>query len=166
VASKKEGAARTSRGKTWLFPVLISVVATAMIGGGTAWYLVGRAPAGTGAEGAAAAVQVPKGPAQYVGIEPAFVVNLADEGELRYLQVEIQVMTRDPKIADELKTHMPMIRNRLLLLFSQQRVAELRSREDKERLQAAALQEVQDVLTSETGRPGIETLLFTSFVTQ
>jgi flagellar protein FliL len=163
VASKKE-AANPAGGKSWLIPTLIAVVVAALVGGGVAWFLVGRTPAGPA--DAAAAIEAPKGPAEYVGIEPAFVVNLADEDDIRYLQVEIQVMTRDPKVVDALKAHMPMIRNRLLLLFSQKRATELRTREDKERLQADALKEVQDVLTVEIGRPGIEALLFTSFVTQ
>lgn len=164
MASKKEAAARPARGKSWLIPTLIGVVVAALIGGGLAWYLL-RDPA-PAADAEAEAPAANKGPAQYIGIDPAFVVNLADEDEIRYLQVEIQVMTRDPKVAEDMKVHMPMIRNRLLLLFSQKRATELRTREDKEKLQADALKEVQDVLTAEIGRPGIDALLFTSFVTQ
>jgi len=162
--AKKEGAPPRARGKSWLIPLLVSVVAAAVAGGGAAWFFVSRAtPAVT--DPAAAAVEAPKAPAQYIPIEPVFVVNLADE-EVRYLQVEIQVVTREPATAEAMKTHMPMIRNRLLLLFSQQKAAELRTREDKERLQAEALAEVQAVLTEQTGKPGIEALLFTSFVSQ
>lgn len=164
MASKKEAAAKPARGKRWLIPTLIGVVVAALLGGGLTWYLAGGEPPATGEEAAEPAAA--KGPAQYIGIDPAFVVNLADEDEIRYLQVEIQVMTRDPKIAEDMKIHMPMIRNRLLLLFSQKRSSELRTREDKEQLQADALKEVQDVLVAEVGRPGIDALLFTSFVTQ
>jgi flagellar protein FliL len=75
-------------------------------------------------------------------------------------------MSRTPKMEDTLKQHMPIIRNRLLLLFSQQTVEGVRSREAKEKLQADALKEVQAVLTEATGKPGIDALYFTSFVTQ
>ena len=162
--SKKEAAPpRANRGKSWLIPLLVSVIAAALAGGGAAWFFVSRAA--PHAEADAAAVEPPKAPAQYIPIEPAFVVNLADE-EVRYLQVEIQVVTREPDAAAAMKTHMPMIRNRLLLLFSQQKATELRTREDKERLQSEALAEVQAVLTEQTGKPGVEALLFTSFVSQ
>lgn len=164
--AKKEAPARVARGKSWLVPVLISVIVAAVAGGGAAWFFVSRASApAEGAESAEAEAEAPKPPAIYTSIDPAFVVNLADE-EVRYLQVEIQVMSREPTVGDDLKTHMPMIRNRLLLLFSQQKSSELRTREDKERLQSAALQEVQAVLTEQTGKSAIEALLFTSFVTQ
>jgi flagellar FliL protein len=61
---------------------------------------------------------------------------------------------------------MPRIRNNLLMLFSAQRCADVRDRAGREKLQAAALKEVQDVLQAETGKPGVEALYFTSFVTQ
>jgi flagellar protein FliL len=167
VASKKEAAAKTNHGKSWLIPILLSVVVAALVGGGMAWWLTRAAPpAGGEAAEAKTETEARRRPAQYLPLDPVFVVNLADEREIRYLQVEIQVMTRDPKLADDLETHMPMVRNRLLLLFSQQHSNQLRSREDKERLQAEALEEVREVLKSQAGREGIEALLFTSFVTQ
>ncbi len=167
MAAKKEGAPKVAHGKSWLIPLLVSVVGATLAGGGAAWFLVSRAaPPAAATTEAEAGEQKPKAPAQYVSITPAFVVNLADENETRYLQVEIEVMTRDEKVVKEVATHLPMIRNRLLLLFSQQRASELRTREDKERLQELALQEVQNVLQEQSGGPGIDALLFTSFVTQ
>ena len=37
----------------------------------------------------------------------------------RYLQVEVQLMTRDPEALPALQTHAPAIRAKLLMLFSQ-----------------------------------------------
>nr|WP_281379698.1 flagellar basal body-associated FliL family protein [Rehaibacterium terrae] len=99
-------------------------------------------------------------------MEPAFVVNLADRDLDRYLQVEVQVMTRDASVIPALEAHMPLIRNRLLLLFGQQHADQLRSREDKERLQEEALAELQAILAEVAGKPGIEAVYFTNFVTQ
>ena len=73
-----------------------------------------------------------------------------------------QEQERDPTFA----RFADIFHHRLLLLFSQQTVEGVRSREAKEQLQADALKEVQAVLTEATGKPGIDALYFTSFVTQ
>jgi len=105
-------------------------------------------------------------PAQYLALEPAFVVNLADEGGTRYLQAEVQVMSRKPAVLENVKTHTPAIRNALLMLFAQKTQADLRNKEGREQLQAAALEEVNRVLKEETGKGGVEAIFFMSFVTQ
>lgn len=105
----------------------------------------------------------------YKGLDPAFVVNLADDDGSRYLQVEVQVMSKDQGAIDAVELHMPVIRNQLLLLFSNRKMDELRSREARETLQKQALIEVQKILkdmAGKTGKNSIEALYFTSFVTQ
>lgn len=168
MAAKEKPAA--GGGKKWLIPVIGGVVLAAGIGAGIAWYLSRQAePAEPGAEvpaEAAGSQAAQQGPATYVALEPAFVVNLADPGGDRYLQVEVQLMTRSAGLEEKLTLHMPVIRNRLLLLFSQQTVDGVRTREAKEALQEQALKEVQAVLTEATGSAGVDALYFTSFVTQ
>mgnify|MGYP000879937676 CR=1 FL=1 len=65
-----------------------------------------------------------------------------------------------------LQTHAPAIRAKLLMLFSQVEPEQIADRAGKERLQAAALAEVQKLMTAETGKKTADDLLFTSFVTQ
>jgi flagellar FliL protein len=105
-------------------------------------------------------------PAQYMDMQPSFVVNLEDADSMRYLQVDVQLMTRDPKAVEEIKTNMPRIRNTLMLLFSQQHAKDLNSRESKENLQKQALDQVRAVMREETGSPSVEALYFTGFVMQ
>lgn len=105
----------------------------------------------------------------YKALDPAFVVNLADDDGSRYLQVEVQVMSKDQSAIDAVELHMPVIRNQLLLLFSNRKVDDLRTREAREDLQKQALVEVQKILKELAGKSGkntIEALYFTSFVTQ
>ena len=148
---------------------LIAVVAAGAAGGGV-WYFTQHKPAGAAPAAAAAApasTATPPAPAQYFALEPPFVVNLVGEtGGARYLQVEVQLMTRDPESLKAIELHAPAIRARLLMLFAQQDAASLMSREGKERLQNAALGEVKALLVAETGKPSAESLLFTSFVMQ
>lgn len=165
------GAATAKPGaKRFLIPGLIAVVVAIAAGGGVAFFMSKKAtpPEPSSEVPAEAAKPAPKPGAkpEYIALEPPFVVNLADASGDRYLQVEVQLMSRVPKIADTVGEHMPVIRNRLLMLFSQQTVESVRSREAKEKLQADALKEVQAVLTEATGSEGVEALFFTSFVTQ
>ncbi|KLJ02751.1 flagellar basal body-associated FliL family protein [Luteimonas sp. FCS-9] len=105
--------------------------------------------------------------AQYLPMAPPFVVNLGDDNDgPRYLQVEVQLVTRDPLDVAQLQHHEPALRARLLMLFSQQTAGTVATREGKEALRAQALREVQTLMTEETGKPSAESLLFTSFVTQ
>jgi flagellar FliL protein len=144
---------------------LIAVVAAAAAGGG-AWYFT-RPPHSADGAAAAAKPKAPPAPAQYFGLEPPFVVNLNGPVDgPRYLQVEVQLMTRDAASLEALKTHSPALRARLLMLFSQVTPDQIADRAGKEKLQAASLAEVQKVLMAETGKKCADDLLFTSFVTQ
>jgi len=105
-------------------------------------------------------------PAIYLPIDPAFVVNFASQGKARFLQVTVEVMTRDPVMPDQIKLHMPVIRNNLMLLFSSQSYDGVSTLEGKETLREEALEVVQQILEEETDDPGIEAVYFTSFVMQ
>ena len=106
------------------------------------------------------------GPAVYISLDPPFVVNLVGGGNARFLQITVDVMTRDPKVEEHVKTHMPAIRNNLVMLFSSQTAETVSTLEGKEHLRTEALKVIQEILENETGDPGIEAVYFTSFVMQ
>lgn len=107
-----------------------------------------------------------KGEALYVALDPPFTVNFQEIAGPRFLQVSVEVMTRDPKVEQLLKQHLPMIRNQLVLLFSSQSSEELATRQGKERLLQETLSTIRSVLEEETGKTGVEAVYFTSFVMQ
>lgn len=107
-----------------------------------------------------------EGAAQYLPLTPAIVVNLNDNVTMRYLQVDIELMTRSNAGIEAATLHMPRIRNTLMLLFTQQHFEDIVTREGKEKLQKDALSAVQAVLKEETGKTRIEALYFTNFVMQ
>jgi len=78
----------------------------------------------------------------------------------------VQVMTRDPEVAQAIEAHMPVIRNNLVMLFSGQKYEEVATREGKERLRQQTLAEIQKVLEERIGKPGVEDVYFTAFVMQ
>lgn len=150
--------------------VLVVVLMVALAGTGTwAWFTRANAnpapDAGTDAT-AEAATGASRGQAIYFALDPAFVVNLADPDLVRYLQADVQLMTRDTATAAAIELHAPAIRNRLLLMFGEQTIAQLSQRAAKERLQESGRDEVRALLEAEGAPADVEAMYFTSFVTQ
>ena len=85
---------------------------------------------------------------------------------MRYLQSNVSEMTKNQKVIEEMKPHMPLIRNNLVMLFSGQTREGIISREGKEKIRKEAEVEVQKILKEQTGNPGVKALYFTSFVMQ
>lgn len=108
-----------------------------------------------------------KGAALYVSFEPPFVVNFAADSPVRFLQVSLQVMTREAAMEHMLKENDPAVRNAILTLLSTQKYEELATPDGKETLRAKALEAVRGVVKEEGGDgEKVEAVYFTSFVMQ
>ena len=110
--------------------------------------------------------EVAQGPAIYFELKPEFVVNFEDEQKASYLQVNIQLMTRNSQAISILEEHAPLIRNNILLQLSGQKYNELRTLEGKEKMRAEVLAAVQQIVETELGAPAVEAVFFTSFIMQ
>jgi flagellar FliL protein len=156
-------AAAPRRKKPWLLIGIAGAVLLAC-GGTGAWLLMAHnAPKKT----AVAPPPPPSGPPLYVALDPPFVSNFEGEQQVRFLQITAQIMTHDPKTVEGLKAADPIIRNDLLLLFSNQKSTDLATNDGKERLRAAALAAVRKVLAENGGKPEkVDAVLFTTFVMQ
>lgn len=156
-----DGAAEPRKRPWLLIGVVAGALAVAAAGG---WLWV--AHSGT-KQAQGGAPPVPTGPALYVALDPPFVTNFQADQLVRFLQLSVQVMTHDQATADLIKANDPVIRNDLLLLFSNQKYADIATREGKERLRAAALAAVRKDVEANGGKPErLEALYFTSFVMQ
>ena len=156
-------AATPSRKKPWL---LIGIAGAVLLvcGGTGAWLMLAHKAPKTAA---AATAPPPAGPPLYVPLDPPFVANFAGDQQVRFLQITAQIMTHDPKTVDALKASDPILRNDLLLLFSNQKAADLADNDGKERLRASALAAVRKVLAANGGQPEkVDAVLFTTFVMQ
>jgi flagellar FliL protein len=163
VIENPEGAEEGAPKKKSKLPlILVAVVLAGAAGGG--WFFMSK---GKGEGEAATAREAPPAPAIYVSFEPPFVVNFESGGLVRFLQVAIQVMTRDPHVAEELKLHDPVIRNDLLLLLGNQKYETISTREGKEALQHQALEAIRHIVKANGGEAeSVDSVLFTSFVMQ
>jgi flagellar protein FliL len=156
-----------SRGKLFLIIIISAAVVLLGAGGGAAWWLTtGKHPASQAAKETKPEPS-PAGPPLFLGLDPPFVVNFDAEQAVRFLQIAVQLETRDPATIELLKTNDPVVRNDLLLLFANQKYAQLSTREGKEALRTQALEAVRKVLGQAGGHPErLEAVYFTSFVMQ
>lgn len=143
--------------------IIAMVVALVVVVGVCAYALIKLRHTGT-ATGAVAAA--PQQPALYLPLDPAFVVNFQNQQSPGYLQVGVTLMAHDAAAIDAAKNDAPVVRNALVLLFSNQNYADISSTAGKQKLREEALQAVQKVVKGSLGRPGIDALYFTSFVMQ
>ena len=154
----------SGKGK-WLTIVIAVVLVVAGAGAGlwfSPFFSHGSTPKKT--EKKAEAV---KSPALYAALDPPFVVNFEAEQLVRFLQVTVQVMSREPTTLEVLKANDPLVRNDLLLLFANQKYSVISTSEGKEKLRAAALDVVRKAVAGAGGKPDtVEAIYFTSFVMQ
>lgn len=109
-----------------------------------------------------------KGPAIYQSLHPPLVVNFRNEtGDTHFMQITMEVMSRDQGVINAVREHIPVIRNGLILLYGQSVYEEVTTREGKEQMLADGLAEIQRIMTEETGDgSGVEAVYFTALVIQ
>ena len=189
---KDKAAAPAKGGKSKLLTIIAAAVIALGAAGGGAWFFMNKGNADEEAvadsgEGEHAANDAkadkgksrkdkkgkkgkdaePKLPAIYVEFEPPFVVNFDAKGVMRFLQVSIQVMTRDHETSEMIKQHDPKIRNNMLLLLGAQTYDTISTVEGKEGLRKQALETIAKIVSDEGGEAKkVEDLYFTSFVMQ
>ncbi|HJS89698.1 MAG TPA: flagellar basal body-associated FliL family protein [Steroidobacteraceae bacterium] len=149
-------------------PWLIIGIAVALLVVGVGGALVLTHSFGKSAASAArASEKKPSGPPLYLALDPPFVVNFQADQIVRFLQISVEVMSRDPKTLELLKDNDPVVRNDLLILLANQKYSVLATPSGKEQLRAAALVAVRRDLAQAGGDPArLEAVYFTSFVMQ
>lgn len=143
--------------------IIIGVVMLALIGAGTALFLLKKAQSEdeedgtelTAEEEHAAPLRDPKTPPTFLPLD-SMVVNLADPGGNRFAQLGITLQLADAKTGEEMKTYMPSIRNGILILISQRTADELLKAEGKQALTYDIIAEISNVMGYEYEHPDAE----------
>jgi len=154
-----------------LIIIIAAVVLLGALGAG-AFFMLGSSNHDEDEEVAADAPKAKKkggkeSPPVYVALEN-FTVNLVpDQGE-QYLQVAVSLELGDAAAGEQIKLHMPKLRNKVMLLLSSKKGSDLVSKEGKETLAEEMKQEMNGVLDpAGKGKDGpIKEVLFTSFIIQ
>ena len=184
-------AAKQKKKKLFMF-IGLAVLLVAISVGAT-FFIVSKMLGGKNSSAAEEASSSESSAPAEVVVKPAiyfplktFTVNYDVNGRQRFLQAELTLMYRDEVLLKTLELHMPAVRNRLVMLLSRQVFDELQTAEGKDKLRAAALTEIQDIIAKETAasaektddkqdkedkedklpEPNIEQVLFTQFVMQ
>ena len=89
---------------------------------------------------------IENGKTNYVALEPAFVVNVLDGTNIRFMQVQLDVVSEDSAAIEALQDHHAPIRNNLLLLLADRDISEVLGLQQREKLRRAALKEIQQTL--------------------
>lgn len=96
----------------------------------------------------------------------SLVINLVDDEEAHYAQLDVSLVTHSKKCAKDLPAYIPMIRGRLLDLLSRQSYQAMLVPEKRESLRMLARDMVKSVAVENMKNPKIDDVLFTGFVVQ
>lgn len=114
-----------------------------------------------------AVVETSSGPPIYQTLHPPLVVNFKDAaGDSHFMQVTMEVMSREQTSVNAVRENLAVIRNALILLYSGSVYEEVTTREGKEKMLADGLAEIERVMVETTGEGGVEALYFTALVIQ
>lgn len=103
----------------------------------------------------------------YHALEPSFVVNLQEGRRTRFMQIKVQLMTRDEQVIQAVEENQPPLRDAMIMLLAHQSGETMHSVQGREQVRQQALGELQRVLEHVAGiKQGIEAVYFTDFVIQ
>ncbi|MDI1260797.1 flagellar basal body-associated FliL family protein [Aquabacterium sp.] len=169
-AAPAEGDAPKKGPKKLIIIIVAAVLLLVVIGGGAAVFIMKKnaAAAAAVAEGEdgdtaesshAKAAPKPKHgkdehatPPAFVPLDP-FIVNLADKETERFAQIGLTLQVDDPKVAEEIKTYMPAIRNAVLMILSHKTSDQLLTQEGKEQLAEQIRREAARAMGYEIDEP-------------
>lgn len=114
-----------------------------------------------------AVADVAADPPIYQSLHPPLVVNFKDEaGDSHFMQITMEVMSRDQGVINSVRENVAVIRNALILLYSGAILEEIETRDGKEQMLQDGLDEIERVMVETTGEGGVEALYFTALVIQ
>ncbi|MGN6388860.1 MAG: flagellar basal body-associated protein FliL [Burkholderiaceae bacterium] len=143
---------------------LILILGAALLlvaGAGGAWFMMHKTADTHVAEKPAP----PKAPV-FVSLEP-FTVNLQEgEGGEQYLQTQFTLQVATPEQGELIKTFMPQVRSRLLLLLSSKKASDINTADGKKKLTEEIIAQVKQPFAPKGEPQDVSNVFFTSFVIQ
>jgi flagellar FliL protein len=143
--------------------IIIIVMAVILLagGGGAAWFFMHQ-KAGPKKE---VKHEEPAHAPVFVTLE-TFTVNLQPDPDEKFLQLELSLQVANPEEAELLKTQMPAVRNRLLMLLTSKKASDISTIEGKKLLSDEIVAEVKKPFLKDAKPQEVSGVFFTSFVIQ
>jgi flagellar FliL protein len=186
VAATDAPAPAAKKGRKLLIALFALVVLALLAGAGALYILKKNTAEYDGEDGLDGAETSQSAPARS-STPPVFlpldnmVVNLADAGGSRFVQIGISLQIQDSKTGEEMKAYMPSIRSAVLLLISQRTSEEMLQLQGKEKLAKDIVTEISRIMgyrtpdnsasgdrkraASQPSNP-VQAVLFSSFIVQ
>jgi flagellar FliL protein len=158
---KPDGAEVAPKSKKKLI-VIIAAVALLAGGGGAAWFFM-QPKAGDHKK--EVKHEEPAHAPVFLALD-TFTVNLQPDPDEKFLQLEISLQVASPEQAELLKTQMPAVRNRLLMLLTSKLASDISTSEGKQQLSDEIIAEVKKPFSKEAKPQEVTGVFFTSFVIQ
>lgn len=158
---KAEAAAPASPNKKLMIIIIAAVFGLAAAGGGVWFFTQGKSEDHSPKH----KDKAKSGPPVFVPIEP-FTVNLQPENGDQYLQLAFTLQVTNLEEVEVIKTNMPKVRSRLLLLLSGKKASEINTPEGKQQLSAEIIEQVKLPFEDKGSTQDVTEVLFTSFIIQ
>ncbi len=153
--------AKTGSGKKMILLALVGILLLGG-GGGAAWFFMGgKDEKSDTQEEHAKAEGGHEEPGPIMELEP-FLLNLADNGELRFLKVSIKLELDRPEEKTDFQNKTPAIRDALLVLLSSKESQLLRTVNGKRRVREEIMTRVNGVMS----KGKVANVFFTDFIIQ
>lgn len=111
--------------------------------------------------------ETPAKTSAYISLGDSMVLNLSnDNSRLTFLQLKADVLIADAGAEDLIKTHVPAIRHKLIVLLSEQKAYDMKSAKKREEIRKIATTQVQELMVDLAGNNDITDILFSSFLVQ
>jgi flagellar basal body-associated protein FliL len=94
-----------------------------------------------------------------------FTVQLSSDGELQFLQINIELKLANQQCRNKIQTHMPEIRDEILRLLSSKTAKDIESSYGKDKL-AISIKSTINSAIGENAQNGVSEVLFASFEIQ
>lgn len=151
-------------GKRHLLLYIVIGVLVLALGGVTAVLLIRGGHKG-GSSASASSTEVRIKATHYLPINQ-LVVNFGENSPVRFLQVDLQVMSYDPDALKVVSDNMPEVRNDILMLLGAQQYAVMSTPAGKEKLRGEIMDKVQHVVDENSKGKKVNAIYFTEFVMQ
>ncbi len=102
----------------------------------------------------------------YYDMGQSLIVNFPKGSGANLIQVSVSILVKGAETVEAIKKHEPMIRNNLLMAISAKGAKNLKTKEGKQALRTAMLDEVIKVMERMTKKNKVENIFFTAFVMQ
>lgn len=158
---KADALAPASSKKKLMVIIIAAVLGLVAAGGAAAWFFT----QGSSEKAPKQKEKSKSGPPVFVPVEP-FTVNLQPEDGEQYLQLSFTLQVASLEEVEVIKTNMPKVRSRLLLLLSGKKASEINTPEGKHQLSAEIIEQVRMPFEDKGPSQEVTEVLFTSFIIQ